>query len=97
MQELGYLSFRLPDIFTENIPHRHKCDYACTHTHTHACTQGHTYKTHPQITVWLTKQEAGQPTQSDHCHGNDQMGGGVNEGVSSLSSQVGLSVILSLA
>lgn len=51
----------------------------CTVTHTHACTQGHTYKTHPQITLWLNTQEAGQPTQSDRCHGNHQMGkrGGV--------------------
>lgn len=44
----------------------------CTVTHTHACT--HTYKTHPQITLWLNTEEAGQTTQSDHCHGNRQMG-----------------------
>lgn len=49
-----------------------------------------------KITVWLTKQEVGKPTQSDRCHGNGQWEQGVNEGVSSLSSQVGLSVILSV-
>lgn len=67
-------------------------DYACTHTH--ECAQGHTYRTHPQITVWLTKQEVGKPTQSDRCQGDGQWERGVNEGVSGLSSQVGLSVTL---
>lgn len=54
---------------------------------THAHTQGHTYKTHPQITAWLNAQEVGKPTQSDRCLGNDQWEQGVNEGV---GSQVGL-------
>ncbi len=59
---------------------RDKCE--CARTHTHACTQGHTYRTHPQITVWLTKQEVGKPTQSDRCHDDGQweQGGGLMRG-----------------
>ena len=65
----------------------------------HAHTPMHVPKVIPtkhtlKITVWLTKQEVGKPTQSDRCRGNGQWEQGVNDGVSGLSRQVGLSVIL---
>lgn len=62
--------------FSYKSPHiRGKCNYACAPTH--ACTQGHTYKTHPQITAWLHTQEVGKPTQFDSCLGNNQWDLGV--------------------
>lgn len=44
----------------------------CMHTHPCMYSRSYLQNTPFKITVWLSMQEVGKPTQSDRSHGNDQ-------------------------